>query len=710
MDSAIERQYRAIFDAAPLPTWVCDTGGWVLAVNDAAIGAYGYSHREWAALRLEDIAAGPGRQRRRDGSLAEVELAVREIELSGARVRVVSAADAAPWRRMEALDRERMSAVEMIARNAGLEVVLARLSSLVEQCCPGLQCALFVLRHGRLFQAAGAAALDSFLGALDALPIEADGDDPAAPFWALAPRLHTVLTDPHWAPWSAAAIPAGVNTCWSSALVSGAGEMLGALAAYSPSPSGPALADRPFLESAAKLAALAIEQQNLVEDLVYQAEHDTLTRLPNRFRFDDRLGQALRLADRAGHLTALLHIDLDRFRSVNNLFGRAVGDALLEQVARRMEGCLRKSDTLARAGGAEFTLLLPELAQAAGAEAVAAKLMESFEEPFQVLGHEVFLTASIGISIYPRDAADSVALLRNASEAVQRAKNQGRHNVQAFTADMDRACRQRLEIERHLRHALERGELTLHFQPQYDLRCGAMRGAEALLRWESAALGSVSPAVFIPAAEESGLILPIGRWVLEEACRQRMRWPARLAGRIAVNASAVQFARPDFVALIVSTLEHTGLDPSLLEVELTETAVMRDLEQASRHMKTLSNLGIAISMDDFGTGYSSLSNLQRLPFDAVKIDQSFVREIRSAAERPPVISSIIGMARALGKRLIAEGIETPAQREAVAAMGCDLGQGYLLCRPAPADRLPLPPVEPQPASAGDRLPAGVLAG
>lgn len=689
---AASGQYCGLFfDAAPHPTWVCDRSGRVVALNAEALRQYGYSRQEWLEMHLEDVAM-PGetpRHRRRDGTAVEVEIAARGLEVDGCRLQVVTAVDVGLRRRMEALDRERTHAVEMIARNEEPARVLDRLAALVEVHCAGISCSIMLLRNGRLYRAAGAQRLARLVGELDGLAIDPGEEAGAgAPFWTMAPASADVAVAPRWQPYRTAALHYGVRGCWSSPILSGAGEVLGSLVAYTECAAGPPAQDLPFLHCAARLTGIAVEQGNLVADLVYQAEHDALTRLPNRRLFEDRLVQAILLADRNSRKLAVLHLDLDRFQSINDRLGRAMGDRLLESIARRLEACIRKSDTLARTGGDEFLLLLPDLESGADGAVVALKLLHALQNPFSLNGHELFVTASIGISAYPGDADGAAALERNATDALYRAKSQGRNCVQAFTADMSRATHQRLETEVHLQRALERGELTLNFQPQFDLVTGQMSGAEALLRWTNPTLGPVSPAVFIPVAEESGLIVPIGRWVLEEACRQRALWGIKMGrGRVAVNVSGVQFARPDFAEQVASALENTGLAPELLDLELTESVVMLDLEKTAHHMSVLRNLGVSISMDDFGTGYSSLSYLQRLPFQAVKIDQSFVREIRSARDRPPLVSSIIGMARALGKQVIAEGVETDEQLEALAAMGCDVGQGYLLGRPVPSECL-----------------------
>ncbi len=585
-----------------------------------------------------------------------------------------------------------LGVVEMIARNEKLEPVLAGIAALVEERAGGLRCAVMLLRNGRLYHAAGERLPRAFVAAVNGLPVGSDAQRPGAPFWDPSPRHSRMAADPRWAEFLGAALACGIESCWSFPLLSATGEVLGVLAAYAGPGRVLAAGEQELLASAGRLAAVSIEQRNLMDDLAHQAGHDPLTRLANRYLFDDRLQQAIYAAERTRQPVALLAIDLDRFGSVNDLLGHRVGDALLEQVARRLESSIRKSDTLARTGGDEFTLVLPALHAAEDARSVALKLRDALGDPFQVHGHELFVTASIGISVYPDDAGDTAALERNATDAMFRAKALGRNTVQAFTAEMNRANKERLEMETSLRKAMERRELYLVYQPQFDLRTGALAGVEALLRWENSSLGKVSPAAFVPLAEEAGLIGAIGNWVLGQACGQRALWGESLgAVRVAVNVSAMQFARADFAATVAAALEAAGIPAMWLELELTESVIMQDVEQAATKMGNLRELGISISMDDFGTGYSSLSYIQRLPFESVKIDQSFVREIRQAADRPPLVQSIIGMSHALGKRVVAEGVETEAQLRALIDMDCDVGQGFLLGRPAPPDKVALTP-------------------
>jgi len=430
---------------------------------------------------------------------------------------------------------------------------------------------------------------------------------------------------------------------------------------------------------------VAIEHRQLTDQLAYQALHDALTGLPNRALLEHRLDQTLAGARRHNWQLAVLFIDLDRFKQINDTLGHALGDQVLQRVAHRLEGCLRKSDFLARMGGDEFTVLLAELADSRDALRVAEKLLASFEEPFQIEGHDLFLTCSVGISLFPRDGKDAVTLQRKADTAMYRAKNRGKNSCEFFAPEFGVAALERLEIENSLRRALDNQELHLYYQPQVDAG-GKLAGFEALLAWHHPKLGMTSPAQFIPVAEESGMIVPIGSWVLAEACRQGAVWQHSGCPRVrvAVNVSATQFSRVDFIDTVTEALSVSGLDPSLLELELTEGVVVRDLEESIRQMERVRALGVGISIDDFGTGYSSLSYLRRLPIDALKIDQSFLQEIDREPNTIPLVKAIVALAHGLHLTVVAEGVENQGQLEALRNVGCDLFQGYLLGEPVPA--------------------------
>ncbi len=441
-----------------------------------------------------------------------------------------------------------------------------------------------------------------------------------------------------------------------------------------------------MLQSASGTAAIAIEQRQLSDQLAHQAHHDALTGLPNRLLFHDRLRQAITQARRAGTMVALLYVDLDRFKLINDTLGHAAGDELLREVASRLRSCLRASDSLARMSGDEFTITLTGLKNSQHASVVADLVLAQLRNPFVVDGSEVHVTASVGISVFPQDAPDADALQRSADNAMYRAKSRGKNRFEFFLPEMGEALFQRLEVENYLRRALERGEFCLHYQPQFDLQSGRLVGQEALLRWNHPKLGSIPPDKFIPIAEENGLIVPIGTWVLEQACQQTSAWQRAgypLKG-VSVNVSALQFGRADFVDTVGRVLDSTGLEAPFLELELTESLVIRDVRESASKMEKLRELGVRISMDDFGAGYSSLSYLQRLPIDILKLDRSFVEEFKTSGGDSSLVRGIVSLAHGLGIRVTAEGVETQEQLELVHHSGCDKVQGFLLGRPSPA--------------------------
>ncbi len=425
--------------------------------------------------------------------------------------------------------------------------------------------------------------------------------------------------------------------------------------------------------------------------LVQVTRHDHLTNLPNRVVFLDRLDQALvRVrARRSGRPLAVLILDLDRFKLVNETLGHAAGDRMLLAVAERLTGALRDGDTVARLGGDEFAVLLPEIAKVGDIGLVVGKIFSSLKAPFVIDSHELFVSASIGVSIAPDDAEESGALLKNADAAMYRAKDQGRNTYQLYSPAMNVSQLERLSLESNLRHALERDEFVVHFQPQVELRSSRVVGMEALVRWRHPEWGLVSPARFIPVAEETGLIIPIGERVLRAACAQNRLWQEQGVPpfRMSVNLSARQFQQPDLKAMVARVLRETGLDPRWLDLELTESLLMSDADRTVATLNALHAMGIGLALDDFGTGYSSLSYLKRYPIDTIKIDQSFVRHITTEADDAAIAIAIIAMANSLKLTVVAEGVETEEQKAFLVQQGCDAIQGYLLSRPLPADEI-----------------------
>ena len=428
------------------------------------------------------------------------------------------------------------------------------------------------------------------------------------------------------------------------------------------------------------------ERKRAEENIVFMAHHDALTRLPNRTLLDDRIRQAIAKSRRSGERTAVLFLDLDRFKLINDTLGHDVGDRLLEQVADRLRGALRETETVARLGGDEFVVVIPEVAEIDRVALIAQKLVDAMTAPLGVGEHVLHVTTSIGVSVYPDDGENAATLLRNADTAMYYAKESGRNNFQFFTQAMNAAVLERVSIESDLRQALTRGEFRLFYQPQVDSRSGRVLGMEALIRWQHPRLGLVPPDRFIGVAEETGLIVPIGEWVLREACAQARRWheAGRSGLRIGVNLSARQFQTADLYGQVLSALDASGLDPATLELELTESMLMADPESAAGLLQRMAGLGVRMAIDDFGTGYSSLAYLKRFPVSRLKIDRSFVHDLSSDLNDAAIVQAVVAMADSLGMEVIAEGVETIEQLRYLEAHGCFAIQGYYFSRPKPA--------------------------
>jgi len=429
------------------------------------------------------------------------------------------------------------------------------------------------------------------------------------------------------------------------------------------------------------------ESRAMALEMAHLAQHDFLTGLPNRLLLTERFSHAIGLAQRHKQQVGLLFLDLDNFKHINDSLGHAIGDQLLQSVANRLVECVRATDTVCRQGGDEFVILLAEIGQPEDAAHVAETLRAALDTPHQIGGHELHVTLSIGISIFPGDGADVATLMQNADTAMYHAKASGRNNYQFFRGDMNARAMRRLFVEKSLRRALKHGEFMLHYQPKIDLASGAMTGAEALLRWQDPDLGLVMPAQFVQIAEDNGLIVPVGRWVLREACRQTQAWldSGLPAVPVSVNISAVEFRHEGFLEGVAQILKETGLAPHYLELELTESILMHDVESSASVLEALKAMGVQLAIDDFGTGYSSLSYLKRFPIDTLKIDQSFVRDIVTDADDATIVAAVIGMGRNLKQRVIAEGVETHEQLEFLQARNCDEGQGFHFSHPVAAE-------------------------
>jgi diguanylate cyclase len=435
-----------------------------------------------------------------------------------------------------------------------------------------------------------------------------------------------------------------------------------------------------------KTAGMAASLQRANDELQRIALHDPLTKLPNRVLLEDRIEQAIAHAERSKVNCAVLFVDLDRFKMVNDSLGHFVGDELLRGVASRLHALVRAEDTVSRMGGDEFVLLLREVEGTPDALDVASKALAGLREPFRVHQQELYVTPSIGIAVYPEHGNTAQMLITRADAAMYNVKKGGRNDVRVFATEMSTFFPERLMLENDLRRALERHEFELHYQPKVELEDGSVIGMEALVRWRHPRKGLVAPDQFIPLAEESGLIVPIGRWVIEEACRQNKAWQD--AGmphlRVAVNISGLQFRQKDLLESIDYALGSSGLAPECLEVEITESVVMQNASDAIVTLERLSAMGVHVSIDDFGTGYSSLSYLKRFPIDKLKIDRSFIRDVSTDMEDAAIVRATIGLAHNLRLRVVAEGVETAEQLEFLRALGCDEYQGYYKSKPVAA--------------------------
>lgn len=660
-----EQRYRKLVEDASDVILTIDLEGNITSVNSIGERISGYTRQELLGMNVAQVAAPEhllairrsiaAQIARGDAGSLETELVARDghrvaMEVSG-RLQLRNgvpagilciARDVSQRKRAERLEHNRREVLEMVAQNQPLDAVLRRVEEMIEHYYPGAVARVMLAGEG-------------------------GAQRPAASEGAPAGDLHGHLQVP-------------IRACDGLVLGNieidhfGTWQVTGF--------------EQVLLDSKARLAAIALEHRQLTNRLAYQAQHDPLTGLPNRTMLEDRLRQALTLARRQAKMVAVAYVDLDRFKFINDTLGHGVGDILLKEAAQRLEGAVRESDTLARPGGDEFVAVLFGIETARDAQAVGERIIETMRQPFQVMGHELFVSASVGLSLFPQDGEDAATLQKHADVAMYEAKNRGRNRFQQFAREMNSASGERLEIENHLHRALERGELELYYQPQFQLSSGELGGAEALLRWNHPKWGLVLPGRFVPVAEESGLIIPISLWVLQEACRQHQLW--RRAGfppvRVAVNISATQFTRSNLAEKVAEVLAANEMHPRYLEVELTEGVLMRDVEDSTRQIAELRELGVRISIDDFGTGYSSLSYLQRLPIDDLKIDKCFVEGIGQTASTQALVQAIVGLAHGLNMTATAEGVETENELAVLRALGCDRVQGYLLGRPAPAQQ------------------------
>jgi len=588
-------------------------------------------------------------------------------------------------RRVEQLNRDRNRVFEMLVRHADTPKILQALAEAVAHHSTSLCCALHLL-EGETLTLAAQSSLPSTLA--ESLQQIATANLDAPECMALDRKGIGAVEDLRLAhnPWSELLRANGVQSVWTAPIFAADDRPLGTVSVYSLLMRPPGESDIEFLQTSCQLASLILERHQMNEELIYRAYHDPLTGLGNRRLGKKGLESAIERAQRDGRGVGVLWIDLDKFKEINETYGHPAGDFVLRETARRLVARMRKSDTVARMGGDEFMVVVERMEERENAEHVATELLKILAQPMQMGETQLNVTASIGISAYPGDGDAADVLEQRADLAMHDAKFAGL-GLSTFRPVLIEGHAERVLLEAAMRRGLEEGAFSLVYQPQC-YPSGKLVSLEALLRFDHPQLGSVPPARLIPIAEETQLILPIGRWVLKEVCRQLLAW--QQAGcevvSVAVNISAIQFARHDFSSEVAEILAEAGVPPSLLELELTESIVMRDFAESSRQMQNLKDLGVRIAIDDFGTGYSSLSYLHRLPIDVLKIDRSFVEMIAEPEGTRPIVDAVISMAQALGLRVVGEGVETLGQMEALCKGGCDMLQGNLFSRPVPADQ------------------------
>ncbi len=587
------------------------------------------------------------------------------------------------------LDANRSLVLEMTGKNEPLPKILEHLCLMVQQQLPGSVAAVSLFHQEQLKEIIGLGLPGSFLEDYYSHQAEQPGANWAALRTGEA-VYSNIAKDPLWESMRGAALGHGFLYCWSHPVFSSAGQALATVDVYFRAPRRLEQGETSALLSATRLASVVIEHRHLYEKLAFQSQRDALTELPNRRLLQDRLESTLADAERNKTIAAVLMIDLDWFKQVNDQFGHRAGDAVLRTVGQRLGHSIRQGDTVARVGGDEFTVVMSSVASAEEAERGAHRILEKLLQPISLGDRDAQIAASIGISMYPADGQDAATLIRHADLALYQVKSRGRHGVQLYGPQIGSVLRKRMSMETGLSQALHNHELELHYQPQTDIH-RSLVGMEALIRWVSPEFGSVSPAEFIPVAEGSSLIVPIGSWAMVEACRQSVAWQKAgyMPVKMAVNVSARQLAEANFVEIVRQTLAESGLNPEMLELELTETTLMEHVDESLERLHQLRDLGVTMAIDDFGTGYSSLSYLQKLPVASVKIDLSFVRDMAGASSTIPVIQAIIDLAHGMGLKVVAEGVETELQLETLRALKCDNIQGYLLSRPVPADEAKL---------------------
>lgn len=630
------------------------------------------------------------RVRHKDDSWRVLESALRALDMPPVMGIVFNSRDISDRKLAEALRIGQNRVLEMIATDAPLADTLASLAQVIELQSKGMLCSILLLDEDGVHVRHGPAPSlpPDFVKAIDGAPIgPRAGSCGTALYRGEQVIVTDIMQDPLWEDYRVLAARHGLRACWSSPIFSRHGRVLGSFAMYYREVRSPNEFENRLIDIGTRIAGIAIERRHAELRIQFMAHHDALTGLSNRAKLLSDLARVIEHARLGEHKAALLFVDLDRFKHVNDSLGHEIGDRLLQAVAGRLQHCLRAGDSAARIGGDEFVICLPKLRGKDDAPVVASKVIDALSRIFFVDGHELRIGSSVGISIYPDDAQDVDTLMRAADAAMYHAKGKGRGNYQFFSTELQAALARRMTLTNQLGRALSRDELALDYQPQVNMESGRILAAEALIRWRHPEGATFLPAEFIPLAEQSGLILPIGDWALREACAQLKRWQqnGHRQLRMAINLSVHQVQQRNFGQRLRQLLEEYGLSASTLDLEITESILMQPSEENQATLAQLSGMGIHLLIDDFGTGYSNLGYLRSFPVDTLKIDQSFVSGIETDENDGAIVDAIIAMARSLNLNVIAEGVETAGQSEFLRRHGCKAGQGYFYGKPLSAD-------------------------
>jgi len=590
---------------------------------------------------------------------------------------------------LETLKQGQNEVLKMITKNQPFDTVLEEITLLFEKISTtGAKCSIMLMDedHNTLEDGSAPNLPKEYLELLNGLSIgNKIGSCGTAAFTKKMVIVENTLTDSHWEDFHDLATRFNLHACWSIPLIDDHDNVLGTFAVYFDHPRSPDDKDLQLLEEASYLSGIAIQHYKTKEKINHMAFHDPLTGLPNRRLFDEKVEKVLADSNRTLDKFSVLFIDLDRFKNINDTYGHDIGDLFLVEVSKRLTNCLTDNAVLSRQGGDEFTILLKNSSIAAAKE-IGNRILQSLDQSFMIEGIEIYVTPSIGISVYPEHGSNSVELLKKADSAMYHAKNEGGNNFKFHDAILEKKDIERLTLENHLHKALENNEFTLHYQPKIDLSSNNITGVESLIRWENPVLGMIRPDQFIPIAEETGMIIPIGEWVLGEACKQLCSWQEQGLGdlTVAVNLSIRQFFNPNLIPSIQKVIEQTGIDPSLLELEITESMTMK-VEVAREILNELKTIGVKISIDDFGTGYSSFNYLKYFPIDYIKIDKSFINDITHDVQSENIVQVFFMLAKSIGFKVVAEGVETKEQLEMLRMMNCHEVQGYFFSKPLPKD-------------------------